>query len=191
MTGFMREKEYLQCQHFGCLLDSGITNQSVPIVLPVKTADKERLESCDSIALSYDNKRIAILRKPEFFEHRKEERCSRQFGTNDTGHPYIKMIHDSGDWLCGGSLEVLERITWNDGLDQYRQTPNELRQKFKEMGADAVFAFQLRNPVHNGHALLMTDTKRRLAERGYKKPVLLLHPLGMYSIIIYYFENKF
>lgn len=43
---------------------------------------------------------------------------------------------------------------------------------------DAVFAFQLRNPVHNGHALLMKDTHRRLAERGYRKPVLLLHPLG-------------
>lgn len=43
---------------------------------------------------------------------------------------------------------------------------------------DAVFAFQLRNPVHNGHALLMQDTKRRLLERGYKNPVLLLHPLG-------------
>ena len=24
----------------------------------------------------------------------------------------------------------------------------------------------------------MQDTKRRLVERGYKKPVLLLHPLG-------------
>lgn len=44
--------------------------------------------------------------------------------------------------------------------------------------ADAVFAFQLRNPVHNGHALLMQDTKRRLLARGYKNPVLLLHPLG-------------
>lgn len=44
--------------------------------------------------------------------------------------------------------------------------------------ADAVFAFQLRNPIHNGHALLMQDTKRQLLERGYKKPVLLLHPLG-------------
>ena len=41
-----------------------------------------------------------------------------------------------------------------------------------------MFAFQLRNPVHNGHALLMQDTRRRLTERGYKKPVLLLHPLG-------------
>ena len=50
--------------------------------------------------------------------------------------------------------------------------------------ADAVFAFQLRNPVHNGHALLMKDTKRRLLERGYTKPVLLLHPLGILLIDI-------
>jgi len=65
------------------------------------------------------------------------------------------MIYESGDWLVGGDLEVLERIRWGDGLDCYRLTPNELRAKFKEMGADAVFAFQLRNPIHNGHALLM------------------------------------
>ncbi|KTG04763.1 hypothetical protein cypCar_00023723 [Cyprinus carpio] len=89
-----------------------------------------------------------------------------------------RMVLESGDWLVGGELEVLERIRWNDGLDQYRLTPRELKQKFKEMKADAVFAFQLRNPVHNGHSLLMTDTRRRLEERGYRRPVLLLHPLG-------------
>lgn len=38
--------------------------------------------------------------------------------------------------------------------------------------------FQLRNPIHNGHALLMTDTKQQLKDRGFKRPVLLLHPLG-------------
>lgn len=65
------------------------------------------------------------------------------------------MIYESGDWLAGGDIEVLERIKWNDGLDEYRLTPNELRSKFKELKADAIFAFQLRNPVHNGHALLM------------------------------------
>ena len=65
------------------------------------------------------------------------------------------MVMDSGDWLVGGDLEVLERITWNDGLDDYRKTPNELRTVFQDKGADAVFAFQLRNPIHNGHALLM------------------------------------
>lgn len=45
------------------------------------------------------------------------------------------MVMEGGDWLVGGDLEVLERITWNDGLDQYRHTPKELKQKFKEMKA--------------------------------------------------------
>lgn len=51
-------------------------------------------------------------------------------------------------------------------------------QTLSVLSSDAVFAFQLRNPVHNGHALLMQDTHKRLIERGYRRPVLLLHPLG-------------
>ena len=62
---------------------------------------------------------------------------------------------EAGDWLVGGDIEALQRIRWNDGLDKYRLTPNELRAEFRRRGADAVFAFQLRNPIHNGHALLM------------------------------------
>ena len=90
----------------------------------------------------------------------------------------FQMILASGEWLVGGDLEVLGRITWDDGLDEYRLTPKQLREKFKEVGADAVFAFQLRNPIHSGHALLMSDCRRQLVERGYSRPVLLLHPLG-------------
>lgn len=130
-------------------------NQSVPIVLAVSTEDKERLEGCSAISLRYKDKSLAILRRPEFYQHRKEERCGWQFGTNNLGHPYIRMVHESGDWLIGGDVEVFERIKWNDGLDEYRLTPNEIRQKCKQMKADVVFAFQLRNPIHNGHALLM------------------------------------
>ena len=91
LTGFMREREFLQCQHFGTLLDGGMTNQSTPIVLPVQTEDKERLEGKDAITLTYEGKRIAILRNPEFYEHRKEERASRTFGTSHPDHPYIKV----------------------------------------------------------------------------------------------------
>ncbi|CAD7684725.1 bifunctional 3'-phosphoadenosine 5'-phosphosulfate synthase 1 isoform X1 [Vulpes vulpes] len=178
LNGFMREREYLQCLHFDCLLDGGVINLSVPIVLPATHEDKERLDGCTAFALMYEGRRVAILRNPEFFEHRKEERCARQWGTTCKNHPYIKMVMEQGDWLIGGDLQVLDRIYWNDGLDQYRFTPTELKQKFKDMNADAVFAFQLRNPVHNGHALLMQDTHKQLLERGYRRPVLLLHPLG-------------
>lgn len=92
-----------------------------------------------------------------------------------------EAITNSGNWLIGGDLEVLERIKYDDGLDDYRLSPAELRAEFEKRGADAVFAFQLRNPVHNGHALLMTDTRKTLLEMGYQNPILLLHPLGGYT----------
>ncbi|XP_058055496.1 bifunctional 3'-phosphoadenosine 5'-phosphosulfate synthase isoform X1 [Anopheles bellator] len=181
LRGFMREQEYLQALHFNCLLNEDETlrtNQSVPIVLSASAADKQLLEGVSALALHYEGRAVAILRKPEFFEHRKEERCARQFGTTNRDHPYIKMIYEAGDYLVGGEIEAFGRIEWKDGLDSYRLTPNELRKKFSDMKADAVFAFQLRNPIHNGHALLMSDCRRQLLERGFKNPVLLLHPLG-------------
>ncbi|KAK4872375.1 hypothetical protein RN001_014404 [Aquatica leii] len=179
LRGFMREEQYLQTQHFNCLLSEGdCINQSIPVVLAVSTYDKQRLDGSSAVSLYHNGTCYAILRKPEFYYHRKEERVARQFGTTNKDHPYIKMVYEAGDWLVGGDLEVLRRVYWDDGLDEYRLTPNELRNKFKQMDADAVFAFQLRNPIHNGHALLMTDTRKKLEERGYKRPVLLLHPLG-------------
>lgn len=178
LKGFMREKEYLQVLHFDILLEGGLINLSIPIVLPLSTEDKKRLEGSAAFALVHNGRKVAILSNPEFYEHRKEERCCRVWGTTTAKHPHVKIILESGDWLVGGDLQVLERIRWNDGLDKYRLTPLELKKKFEQMSADAVFAFQLRNPVHNGHALLMQDTRRRLLARGYKCPVLLLHPLG-------------
>ena len=52
----------LQCLHFATLLDDGVVNQSVPIVLPVSTEDKLRLEGENSIALTYQGKSVHIRR---------------------------------------------------------------------------------------------------------------------------------
>ena len=46
---------------------------------------------------------------------------------NYEGVCVLQMVEESGDWLVGGDIEALERIRWNDGLDPYRLTPNELR----------------------------------------------------------------
>ncbi|CAG9825208.1 unnamed protein product [Phaedon cochleariae] len=179
LKGFMRENELLQVLHFNTIEKNGERiSQSIPIVLAITTNVKEKIRDSSSVSLYYNGELYAVLRDPEIYLHRKEERISRQFGTTEKDHPYIKMIYESGDWLIGGDLEVFKPIKFNDHLDQYRLTPNQLRRKFSAMSADAVFAFQLRNPIHNGHALLMTDTHRQLRARGYRKPVLLLHPLG-------------
>jgi 3'-phosphoadenosine 5'-phosphosulfate synthase len=127
-------------------------------------------------------KKKSLFFSIEIYKHNKEERIARTWGTTAPGLPYVEeAITNAGDWLIGGDLEVIEPIKYNDGLDQYRLSPAQLREEFARRNADAVFAFQLRNPVHNGHALLMTDTRRRLLDMGYKNPVLLLHPLGGFT----------
>ncbi|XP_017488239.1 PREDICTED: bifunctional 3'-phosphoadenosine 5'-phosphosulfate synthase-like, partial [Rhagoletis zephyria] len=179
LKGFMRADEYLQCINFGLLIKDKIHNQTIPIVLAIDEAAKGRIEEKKGVTLTYGGQAVALLEDYEIFPHRKEERAAAVFKTTNPGHPSIRMILDSGDWLIGGDLRVLVRkVVWGDGLDAYRLKPSEIRARLKAMQADAVFAFQLRNPIHNGHALLMTDTKRQLLARGYQKPVLLLHPLG-------------
>ncbi|CAK9165039.1 unnamed protein product [Ilex paraguariensis] len=185
LKGFMRESEFLQTLHFNSLRveDGSFVNMSVPIVLAIDDSQKNQIGGSTSVALvdSKDNP-VAVLSNIEIYKHNKEERIARTWGTTAPGLPYVEeAIANAGNWLIGGDLEVIEQIKYHDGLDRLRLSPAELREEFTRRGADAVFAFQLRNPVHNGHALLMTDTRRRLLEMGYKNPVLLLHPLGGYT----------
>ncbi|KAL8240086.1 hypothetical protein R6Q59_013441 [Mikania micrantha] len=186
LKGFMREDEYLQSLHFNSLRmknDGSIVNMSLPIVLAIDDETKEKIGDANEVALvGPDLNTVAILRSIEMYKHNKEERIARTWGTTAPGLPYVEeAITPAGNWLIGGDLEVLSPIKYNDGLDNYRLSPKQLREEFDRRQADAVFAFQLRNPVHNGHALLMNDTRKRLLDLGYKNPILLLHPLGGYT----------
>ncbi|KAF5462107.1 hypothetical protein F2P56_018146 [Juglans regia] len=185
LRGFMRENEYLQSLHFNSLkvADGHVVNMSLPIVLAIDDKTKELIGSSPNVGLVGPNgDLVGILRSIEIYKHNKEERIARTWGTTAPGLPYVEeVITPAGNWLVGGDLEVLNPIKYGDGLDHYRLSPLQLRKEFDRRQADAVFAFQLRNPVHNGHALLMNDTRRRLLEMGYKKPILLLHPLGGFT----------
>ncbi|GJD06655.1 ATP sulfurylase 2 [Galdieria sulphuraria] len=166
LEGFMKEDEYLQSLHFS--------------TLRLKD-DKERIGTERKVALchpDFPGKPVAVLRNIEIFHHHKEERCARTFGITDPRHPYTSVIYESGDWLVGGKLEVLERIKYGDGLDSYRYSPRQLKEEFRRREADAVFVFQLRNPIHNGHALLMNSCREKLLQKGFKKPLLLVHQIG-------------
>lgn len=81
------------------------------------------------------------------------------------------MIFDSGDWLCGGDLEVLERIRWNDGLDKYRLTPNELRARFKEINVRLFSAYITPTKIvfnkQPRHDILPTTSETNLNTKMY------------------------
>lgn len=204
LRGFMREGALVQALHHNSLLvdpfnvtghkgalesptewNGYATRQrvsmSIPIVLPITDYTKYGVERSgkQAVALSSkDGQVLAILRNPEIYKNRKEEIVTRTFGVIDPGHPYIKHIYSGGDWLMGGEVELLGRVRYNDSLDQYRLTARELVDEFVRRGADAVFAFQTRNPTHAGHAYLMKTAREKLIAKGYKNPILWLSPLG-------------
>ncbi|KIH53451.1 adenylyl-sulfate kinase, partial [Ancylostoma duodenale] len=157
LPGFMRERQYLQALHFGQLLDlkkktvfpgekddgaedpwpmDEPVNQSIPIVLPITDEQKENLckgeEVSPRVALTRNGAVLAILCDGEIYAHRREERVARQFAFSDPRHPTVEQILSSGPWCLGGDLKVLERVTFDDGLNDFRKTPSELRRIFEE-----------------------------------------------------------
>lgn len=207
LKGFMREGTLLETLHFNSILVdpfnvTGNANRhetktdfaqfsehqapqrvsmSVPITLSLTSFTKENIEGSgmrDVALVTQMGQTVAILRDAEIYDNRKEEIVTRMFGAIDMDHPYISHIYSGGDYLIGGEIELLDRIRYNDGLDKWRKTANELMAEFQEKGADTVYAFQTRNPTHAGHAYLMKSAGEDLKTQGYEKPVLWLSPLG-------------
>lgn len=180
----MNETELLESMHMKTVSDGNGQRHllSVQITQSVTDEQKAALAGQKKVAVkcsAISNDVLAVINEPVFFENRKEEICARQFGCFGYNHPKAETIAAQGNWLISGSsMHFTKRVTFNDGMDKYRYTPSEINDLIKARGADAVYAFQVRNPLHNGHVLLLKDTREQLIKQGYKNPILLLHPLG-------------
>jgi len=206
LKGFMREGALVQTLHFNSMIvdqdnftglggyattptnwmqdafppDAMRVSSPMPIVLPITDFTRRMVGKAKAVTLMNSaGQPLAIMRSPEAYELRVRELLVRTWGVIDDEHPYMKELLAPGkDFALGGEIELLGKITYGDGLDNYRLTAHELRAAFKKKGADTVYAFQTRNPTHAGHAFLMKDSRRKLMDRGYKNPVLWLSPLG-------------
>lgn len=181
---FMNETELLESLHMKTVTDASGERHllSVPITQHVTDEQKAALAGQKKVAIkcsAIGDAVLAVINDAVFFENRKEEICARTFGCFGFKHPKSDTINAQGNWLVSGSsMHFTTRIQFGDGMDKYRYTPNEINEQIKARGADAVYCFQVRNPLHNGHVLLLKQTRIDLINQGYKNPVLLLHPLG-------------
>lgn len=185
LTGFMNELQLLECMQMKTVSDAEGKRHllSVPITQHVTNEQKEALQGEDRIGLTCSalghSEVLAVINKPTFFENRKEEICTRTFGCFSTKHPKAETVMAQGEWLVSGeTTDFIKEIKYNDGIDEFRLTPAQIQAQVAAKGADAVYAFQVRNPLHNGHVLLLKDTREQLLKLGFKNPILLLHPLG-------------
>ena len=169
LKGFMNEMELVEAMNNKTVTDANGKRHllSVPITQHVSAEQKAALEGKPAVALRCSaiagDKVLAVMHKPTFFDNRKEEICTRTFGTFSAKHPKAETICAQGDFLISAQrTHFFQRITFNDGMDKYRFTPREIVEQIKARNADAVYGFQVRNPLHNGHVLLLKDTREQL-----------------------------
>ena len=185
LNRFMNELELLEVINMKTITDGEGKRHllSVPITQSVTAEQRSCFADSPKVvikctAIGSDNV-LAVINNPVYFDNRKEEICARTFGCMSANHPCAATIFAQGEFLISGeSMRYVNRPVFNDGNDQYRMTPKQIQAAIAEKDADVVYAFQVRNPLHNGHVLLLKDTREQLIKQGYRNPILLLHPLG-------------
>ena len=95
---------------------------SLPIYLSINQQKKAWFKGKERLAIkcpSISNQILAIIDQPEIFEYRKEEICSRVFGTQSLKHPKVSKILNSKDEfiISGESMRFIKNIEYDDGMD--------------------------------------------------------------------------
>jgi sulfate adenylyltransferase len=150
LTGFQSEDDYhqvLESMH----LKNGLP-WAIPVVLGLADDDLHRVGGADAIALlpAEGADAVAVLRVSGQFKRDKHKEALSVYRTDDLEHPGVKAMYDSGDTCMAGTLEVIALPSHDDFLN-YRLTPAETREAFREREWRTVVGFQTRNPIHRAH----------------------------------------
>ena len=181
----MNERELLEVVQMKTLTDEDGTKfvLSMPLVLSITSNQKAWFTNKEQLAVKcpdLSNHILAIIDKPEIFEYRKEEICARVFGTTTDKHKKIQKIkNDKKDFLISGaSMRFLRNVEFDDGMDQYRLSPAQISGLIKEKNGDGAIIYQINQPLNRGHLLLFEDAKQQMRDKGFRNPILILHPCG-------------
>ena len=173
LEGFLTQAEYDRVLR-DMRLPSGLL-WPIPVTLDVSVEFASRTSRGEHIALrDPEGVLIATMEVSDIWEPDKAAEASSVFGTQDEQHPGVYyLVHRAGKTYLGGKLRGVEPPTRYD-FKLLRDSPAELRGRFRKLGWRKVVAFQTRNPMHRAHHE-MTLRAAREAEAN-----LLIHPvIGM------------
>lgn len=72
-------------------------------------------------------------------------------------------------------MRFVKKVEYNDGMDHYRLTPQQIKDIKQDRGSNALIAVHLDEPMHAGHIMNIEKTRNDLLEQGYENPQVLLH----------------
>ena len=169
LHGFMTRRDYERVVAEMRTADG--TLWPIPITLDVSQAFADSIGTGMQIALrDSEGVLIAVLEVQDIWKADKRVEALSVYGTEDTAHPGVNTLQRTHPVYVGGSLRGVSAPTHYD-FRHLRDTPRELRERFRKHGWRRVVAFQTRNPMHRAHQELTVRAAHQ-AEAN-----LLLHPV--------------
>jgi len=169
LEGFMGQADFQSV-----LSDMRLANGVVwplPIVLDVPQEVADALHIGDKVALTDEQGEIiARLHLAEKYTFDRRETALKMYGTDDTGHPGVRMVNEMFPVLVAGKIDLLRRR--ESSTKAYELTPRQVRRLFDERGWVKVLGFHTRNVIHRGHEFIQLQAMEEENCDG-----MLVHPV--------------
>jgi len=171
LDGFLNKADYEGVCKDMRLADG--TLWPMPITLDISDDFAEKVDEGKSIILrDLEGVVIAILDVESKWTADKEVEAEQVFGTKDVTHPSVDfLLNRTNPVYLGGKLRGIETPGYYD-YQSLRDSPAELRAKFKVKGWSRVVAFQTRSPMHKAHKHLTFRAARELEANLLIQPVV-------------------
>jgi len=177
LEGFLGQVDYEKvCDEMR--LENGIL-WPIPITLDVSEEFAGGVSEGDTIALrDVEGVLIATMKVSDIWQPDKQSEAQRVFGTTDESHPGVRyLMHKAGPVYLGGQVDGVEPPTFYD-FKLLRDSPSELRGRFRKLGWRKVVAFQTRNPLHRAHRELTFRVAREIEANLLIQPVVGMNNPG-------------
>jgi len=171
LEGFMTRADYDSVVE-KMRLASGVL-WPMPITLDVSEEFAAELKVGETIALrDQEGVLIATLEVSEVFRPDKAREAQGVFRTTDEAHPGVRyLMRHAHPVYVGGKLRGVETPTHYD-FKHLRDTPREMRERFRKLGWRKVVAFQTRNPMHRAHFELTFRAAKEVEANLLIQPVV-------------------
>ncbi|MEO0573982.1 MAG: bifunctional sulfate adenylyltransferase/adenylylsulfate kinase [Pseudomonadota bacterium] len=171
LEGFLTEEDYNRVRDEMRLTSDVLW--PMPITLDVSEAFAETIKIGDTVALrDAEGVMLAVIDVSDIWTPDKALEAERVFGSTDEKHPAVDyLLNRAGNVYVGGKVRGIEPPTFYD-FKLLRDTPSELRGRFRKLGWRKVVAFQTRNPLHRAHQELTFRAAREVEANLLIQPVV-------------------
>jgi len=178
LEGFLKKNDYESVLKNMRLADGSLW--TMPITLAITSTDAEKLKHCDTVTLKDPTGlnicTMDISGEDSIYKYDWQEEAKYVFGTDDTNHPYTKILKEQYEkgykYYLGGKI-IKGIIPPHFDFLEHRLSPSQTKEFFKKNNWKKVIGFQTRNPMHKSHYFL---TQKALQDAG-EDAKLLLHPV--------------